>query len=74
MHATKTLETKSVEIFKQLFFKMAAMNKNIVVASVALLLDEEEQIRKKRQTRTIWTRPCMHAEKLTVFSIQYSKS
>ena len=53
---------------------MAAMNKNIVVASVALLLDEEEQIRKKRQTRTIWTRPCMHAEKLTVFSIQYSKS
>ena len=35
---------------------MAAMNKNIVVASVALLLDEEEQNIKKRWTRTIWTR------------------
>ena len=36
---------------------MAAMNKNIVIASVALLLDEEEQNIKKRRTRTIWTRP-----------------
>ena len=37
---------------------MAAINKNIVVASVALPLDEEEQTRKKRRTRTIWTRSC----------------
>ena len=52
-HATKTLETKSVEIFKQLFFKMAAINKNIMVAFAALLLDEEEQTRKKRQTNRL---------------------
>ena len=37
---------------------MAAINKNIVVASVALPLDEEEQTRKKRRTCTIWTRSC----------------
>ena len=43
---------------------MAAMSKNIVVASVALLLDEEEQSRKKRQTRTIWTRPLMLRRKI----------
>ena len=43
---------------RQLFFKMTAMSKN-VVASVALLLDEEEQARKKRRTWTIWTRPWM---------------
>ena len=40
------------------------MNKNIVVASVALLLDEEEQTRKKRRTRTIWTRPWMLRRKI----------
>ena len=43
---------------------MAAMSKNIVVASVDLLLDEEEQSRKKRQTRTIWTRPLMLRRKI----------
>ena len=63
-YATKTLETKSVEIFKQLFFKLEAMNKNIVVASVALLLDEEEQTRKKRWAQTIWTRPWMLHRKI----------
>ena len=43
---------------------MAAMNKNIVVASIALLLDEEKQIRKKRRTRTIWTGPWMLLRKI----------
>ena len=31
----------------------------MVVASVTFILDEEEQTRKKRPTRTIWTRPWM---------------
>ena len=43
---------------------MAAMNKNIVVASVALLLDEQEQTRKKRRTRAIWARPWMLRRKI----------
>ena len=45
---------------------MTAMNKNIVVPSVALLLDEEgeEQTRKERRTRTIWTRPWMLCRKI----------
>ena len=37
---------------------MVAMNKN-VVAFVALLLDRDEQTRKGRRTRTVWTRPWM---------------
>ena len=40
------------------------MNKNIVLASVALLMNEEGQIRKKRRTRTIWTRPWMLRRKI----------
>ena len=63
-HATKTLGTKSVEIFKQLYFKIAAMNKNIVIASVAPLLDEKDQTRQERRTRTIWARPWMLRRKL----------
>ena len=43
---------------------MAAMNKTIVIASVTLLLDEEEQTRKKRRTRTIWTRLRMPRRKI----------
>ena len=62
--AAETLETKSVEAFKQLIVKMAAMNKNTVVESVALLLGEEEQTRRKRQTRIIWTRPWMLRRKI----------
>ena len=40
------------------------MNKNIVVASVAPLLDEKDQTRQERQTRTIWARPWMLRRKL----------
>ena len=40
------------------------MNKNIVLASVALLMNEEGQTRKKRRTRTIWTRPWMLRRKI----------
>ena len=36
----KLLKKIFFEIFKQLFFKMVAMNENIGVVSVALLLDE----------------------------------
>ena len=43
---------------------MAAMNKNIAVASLAFLLDEEEQTRKKTPTRIIWTRPWMLRRKI----------
>ena len=35
---------------------MAAIKKNIMVASAVLFLDGEEQTRKERQTRSIWTR------------------
>ena len=43
---------------------MAAMNENIVIASVAAPLDEEDQTRKERRTRTIWTRPWMLRRKI----------
>ena len=43
---------------------MAAMNKVIVITSVALLLNEEEQTRKKRRIRIIWTRPRMPRRKI----------
>ena len=43
---------------------MAAMNKNIVVESAALLLGEEEQTRRKRQTPIIWTGPWMLRRKI----------
>ena len=45
---------------------MAATNKNIVVSSAALPLDEEEQTRKKRRARTIWTNPWMLLRKIDV--------
>ena len=40
------------------------MNNNIVVASVAHLLDEKDQNRKERRTRTIWARPWILRRKL----------
>ena len=43
---------------------MTAMNKKIMVESVALLLDEEEQISKKRRTRIVWTKPWMLRRKI----------
>ena len=43
---------------------MTAMKKNIMVESVALLLDEEEQTSKKRRTRIIWTTPWMLRRKI----------
>ena len=49
---------------------MAAMNKNIVVASVALLLYEQEQTRNKRDEHELFGQdPGCYAEKLTVISI-----
>ena len=43
---------------------MTAMNKKIMVESVALLLDEEEQTSKKRRTRIVWTKPWMLRRKI----------
>ena len=40
------------------------MNKNILVASVALLMDEEKQTTKKRRTRPIWRRSQMLRRKI----------
>ena len=52
---------------------MVAMNKSIVVAYVALLLDEEEQTRKKDEHALFGQGRGCYAEKLTVISIQYFK-
>ena len=40
------------------------MSKNILVASVALLMDEEKQTTKKRRTRPIWRRSQMLNRKI----------
>ena len=53
---------------------MAAMNKNIVVGSVALLLDEEEQTKRKDGHKLFGQGPGCYAEKLTLLSIQYSEN
>ena len=36
---------------------IATNDKNVFIATIALLLDDEEQQQKKHSTRSIWTRP-----------------
>ena len=46
-------------------FKMAdAISKNVMIASIALLIDEEEERIKTRSTQFIWTRLCLLRRKI----------
>ena len=50
------------------------MNNNIVVASVAHLLDEKTKTERKDEHELFGQGPGYYAENLTVLSIQYSKN